>query len=222
MKIALLLVSILLLGSITTGAEEIEKKYYLKADFGMSLSLLANLNSELETQGSGGIDPGYAFGVSLARAFANARWALELYFSATYFPEFAYVNEFEDFPGKLRHTGFGAIAKYRFRPEARSFCPVLGAGIGYGTTELISGGGKIKGPEAVALFELEAWTWGNKSLLFGCTYTLGLTDGTFDDPFLENYETDVVRDSNGDPLSDRYSSLEVKIGILIWLGPLGN
>lgn len=201
--------------------ENVERKYYLKADFGVSLPMLENLDNELEAQGNDGVEPGFGFGVSLGRTFADYKWTVELYFSISFYPEFAYLNEHEDFPGDLRHSGFGGYIKRRFRAEASSFIPTLGVGFGYGTTNLISGGGKLKGPEALAIFEIEAWTWGNKSLIFNCTYTLGLAEGTFKSPFLENVEGDVVQDSNGDPLSDRYSSLDVKIGILVWLTPPG-
>jgi hypothetical protein len=201
--------------------EEVERKYYLKADLGVSLPMLENLDNELAAQGNDGVPPGLSFGVSLGRAFAGHKWTIEIFYSVAYYPEFTYQNEYEDFPGDLRHNVFGGYIKRRFRTDASSFIPALGIGFGYGTTNLIAGGGKLKGPEALAIFEIEAWTWGNKSLIFNCTYTLGLTEGTFKSPFLENFADDMVRDSNGDPLNDRYSSLDLKIGILIWLTPLG-
>jgi hypothetical protein len=225
MKNALCIVSLAALICIpfapARAQDNIKRNYYLKADFGMSLPLLEKLDEELKAQGSGGVAIGYGFGVTLARAFAEKRWALEFYFAVSYHPEFTYLNDYKDFPGDLRHSGFGAAIKRRFRAGAPSFVPSLGLGFGYGTTNLISGGGKIAGAEAIALLEIETWTWGNKSVLFNCTYTVGLTEDTFENPFLENVEGDVVRNSSGDPLGDRYSSLQFKVGILIWLGPLG-
>jgi hypothetical protein len=202
------------------GAEQ-ERKYYLKADVGYSLPMLSALDTELEAQGAGGVDGGWALGVSLGRSFAGKKWAAEVFFNVAYYPEFQYLNEYEEFPGRLSHNGFGAIVKRRFRAEADRFVPVLGLGAGYGISYLISGGGKSKGPEGVALFECEAWTWGNKSLLLTVTYTLGLAEDSFDSPFLENVDTDVVRASDGNPLKDRFSSLDIRLGILIWLTPLG-
>lgn len=193
------------------------KKYYLKADFGYSNPLLTNLDDELEAQGSDGVESGYGFSVSLGRAFIEGKWAFEIYFALSFYPEFEYKNDYEEFTGNLSHNGFGAIFKRRFRADSKRFIPSLGAGFSYGITNLISGGGKLKGAEALAVLDFEIPIRGNISIIFNGTYTVGLSEDTFDNPFLENVEDDVVRDRNGDPLRDRYSSFEIKLGIQVWL-----
>jgi hypothetical protein len=206
-----------LLAASPTGvrAEELTG-FYLKADIGFSKTFLPNLENELERQGTK-LDLGYSLGISLGRAFSERRWALEAYFSVVLFPEFIYENEYENFPGDLSHYSFGLALKRNLRSSAESFIPHIGIGIGYGQTNLVSGGGRIGDFEALLLAQLEMPLGDNINLLFETVYVTAFTEKRYEKPFLQNVESDNILDSSGNPLADRYSALELRLGIHVYL-----
>jgi hypothetical protein len=129
------------------------------------------------------------------------------------------VNIHEDFSGKLSHYDYALIAKKRIPSGSEKIVPWLGVGGGYGVTNLISGGGKIRAFEALALAQIEVPLRGNIGLILEGTYCAGLSEDGFDNPFLENVSGDIVQDSDGNPLEDRYSAFEIRIGVTIRLRP---
>jgi hypothetical protein len=195
-----------------------EQKFYLRADLGFSLPYLQNLENELARQGTK-LDPGYSFSAALGRGISKNTWSIEVSFAASFYPEFIYTNDHEDFPGDLSHYSFAVIGKRNLRPGAESFVPYIGVGLGWGQTNLVSGGGRIDGIEALALGQLETPIKNNISLLIEAVYTFGFTEEIYSSPFLENISSDVVLDSDGRPLSDRYRALDLRIGMLVWLQP---
>ncbi|MCK4235541.1 MAG: hypothetical protein KAX38_00380, partial [Candidatus Krumholzibacteria bacterium] len=180
-------------------------KYYLKADLGYSLPSLPNLSSELEHQGIDGPQPGCCLSVALGRSFSEMNWSVEGYFSLSFYPEFDYLNDYEKFEGKLSHYLYAVILKRRILPGNRSISPSIGAGLGYGITNLITGGGKIGAFEALAVIQVEALLNDNIGLIIEGSYSSAFKKGRFEKPFLENIESDVVQDSEGKPIEDRFS-----------------
>lgn len=193
--------------------------FYLKADVGYSIPFITNLSDELERQGRDGLEPGYGLSVSLGKTFLGMQWAVEGNLSIAFYPEFNYLNDHEDFTGDISHYGYSAILFKRILPERTSFSPSLGVGVGYGLTNLIEGGGRIKAFEGLGIFRIES-SFGTKTNAYlEVAYTLGLEKKRFEKPFLENIPGDIVKDSGGNPLEDRYSSLDIRLGVLIWLKP---
>jgi hypothetical protein len=199
-------------------AEEDGDAFYLRAAAGYSLPMLSALSDELDLQGLGEEVPGGAcLDISLGRTLSDKRWAVEFAVSIALYPEFVYSNELEEFRGDMRHYGFGAILMKLFPLRDGSLVPSVGLGCYYGRTDLVSGGGKMAAFEGIALARLEAGLRGNIALLVECTYASGLTEDVFEAPHLENVSGDVVFTSNGTPLEDRFTALEIKIGIIAWL-----
>lgn len=207
-----------LLAPAALRAEAGPDNFYLKAGAGYSVPFLDALSGELELQGRGGVDPGYCFGVSLGRTLKRKSFALELHFVVSFYPEFDYGNEHENiFTGNLSHYGYSLVFRKRLPSPSRRLDVSLGAGLGYGRTNLISGGGKISTFEALAILHLEIPASRNAGVFLDATYCSGLQKDSFDNPFIENVPDDVIRDSSGDPLMDRFGAVEIKIGAVIWL-----
>jgi hypothetical protein len=192
--------------------------FYLKATAGYSLPMLSALSDELELQDLGEkLGNGPCFDVALGRALFGRGWALEVSASKAFYSSFHYMNDLEDFEGEMSHSGFYAVILKRFPLRENSIVPSAGLGIGYGRTELISGGGKMSAFEGIVLARLEARIRGNIGTLLECAYTAGLAGDTFDAPHLENVSGDNVFASDGLPIEDRFSSLEFKMGIIVYL-----
>lgn len=201
-----------------------EGRFFLRATAGPSFPSLENLNNELAIQGSEKVAMGYSGGVSLGRTFMDDQWSIEAHFSAAFYPDFSYKNDIEDstiqdenFTGKLSHNNFMGIVRRHWRTESKWFKPSLGAGVGYGLTNLIAGGGKIGALEWLGVFRVDSAIKQNMSLAIEAVYHAGLQTKAFKSPFLENFEDDVVNNSAGDPLEDKYGSFDVRIGITVWL-----
>jgi hypothetical protein len=194
-------------------------RFFLKAAIGRNDPSLPNLSDELDRQGSSGPDPGYSLNVSLGRTLLERSLAVELYFAVALYSDFSYVNSHENFTGDLTHYDYALIAKKRIPTGSERIVPWLGAGGGYGVTNLIAGGGKIGAFEAFALAQIEVPLGGSVRLLFEGTYCAGLSGDRFDNPHLENVSGDILQDSDGNPLEDRYSAFEFRIGVTIWLRP---
>lgn len=146
----------------------------------------------------------------------------EANFSASFYQSFHYLNDYdqdgeydEDFEGNLSHQHYALIIRRVLLPGNESFSPFIGLGAGYGVTNLISGGGKLGAFEWQVLAGVETKIKANFSLLLEADYRSAFTTDTYDSPHLENVEGDAVYDSNGSPLEDRFSSFELRIGIVI-------
>ena len=221
MRSLFLILAILSLLGASTPAAAVEPSFYVHFGAGMGIPFLKNLDGELERQGDETVRPGYSFGVSLGRVFAERQWSLELHFAATFFPGFDYVSPQDSFPGKLRHYSYMAVLERHFRPEGRLIRPMLGAGIGFGQTSLISGGGQMVAPEALITGRIDSSIRSTMDLAIECSYYTGLQSKEFGGPFLENVSTDKVLDSDGNALKDAFRSLDFRIAFTFWLKQMG-
>jgi outer membrane protein W len=205
-----------------------ESRFYIRIGTGASIPFLANLNDELAIQGTDKLGVGYGFGVSIGHPLFENRWALELHFATMFYPSFDYDNYktaadssyYEYFPAKIKHYSYMLVARHNFMSESERFTPTLGAGIGYGQTNLATGGGNLSSLEGLVTGRLDVSIRDNIALAFECSYYAGLQTKEFRSPFLENINTDVVYTSSGEVLKDRYRSLEVRIGLTVWLKPM--
>jgi hypothetical protein len=214
--------SLLLLALILSNATPSlarEDRFFLRASGGASIPFVANLSNELKLQGADAPKPGYSFGVSLGRTFLDQQWSLEAHFSAAFYPEFDFTSNTDSFPGRMQHYDYCLILRRRILPEGIAFQPTLGVGVGYGLTNLIAGGGKMGAYEAIAVGSIETRIRENLNLSIEGTYYAGLQQKKYERPFLENFETDVVKDHFGNPLEDRFNSIDVRIGITVFLRP---
>lgn len=206
-----------------SGRLHAQEKFFLKANAGLSVPFLSDLSNELDKQGgSESLGPGYGLSVSLGRTFRDLTWAVELQFTVSFYPKFLYMNEYEEdgFDGDLSHYTYGVVLKRRLWPESERFIPSIGAGLGYSTTNLISGGGKIQALEGIALVQIESKLKNNINLMLEAAYYTDITGDDFDNPFLENVPEDVVRTSDGTPLKGPFGSIEIHAGIIVYLKPL--
>ena len=218
MAISLLLLLAVLL-ALASSASAQEGKFFLHVGAGYSIPFLKNLNDELEHQGNAKVDPGYSLGISLGRTFSEMPWSVEAHFSTVYYPDFTYKNTNDSFVGKLRHYNYMAIVRWSVRPEGKLFKPTIGAGLGYGLTNLITGGGKLGAPEGVFTGRIDSEVGGNVDLSFECIYYAGMQSKRFENPFLKNVDTDFIVNNAGDPLEDKFYSLDFRVGITVWLKP---
>jgi outer membrane protein W len=203
-------------------------RFFVRLGTGASVPNLKNLNAELALQKKEKVGAGYGLGVSLGHTFFEERWSLELHFSTAFYPPFDYEpydpdttdTNHEYFPAKLRHYTTMLVARHNFMSESARFRPTLGAGIGYGQTNLISGGGKLGALEGLVTGRLDVSIRSNLELALECSYYAGLQAKEFRNPFLENVDTDMVQNSAGDALGDTFRSLDVRIGLTLWLKPV--
>jgi outer membrane protein W len=196
-----------------------EGRFFVRMGPGASVPFLGNLNDELALQGKENVGPGYGLGVSLGHTLFEERWSLELHFMTAFYPSIDYDNEYEYFPTKLKHYAYMLVARHNFMSDSERFKPTLGAGVGYGQTSLVAGGGKLGALEGLVTGRLDVSIRKNLDLAFECSYYAGLQQKEFGSPFLENVDTDIVRNSAGDPLEDTFRSLDVRIGLTLWLKP---
>ncbi len=193
-------------------------KFFLRAMGGASVPFLSNLQSELEFQGTDNAPrTGYSLAVSLGRTFPVDQWSGEVHFSASFNPEFDYRNPSDSFPGHLEHDNFSFILRRNLLPGHTKLVPWVGAGLGLGVTNLINGGGKIEAAEAILTGSIDAAISRNINFAVEAIYYAGLQSKPYKSPFIENVETDVILDSGGNQLEDRYRSLDVRIGITVYL-----
>jgi hypothetical protein len=213
--------SILLLVAFCSPLLAADGRFFVRIGTGASVPYLKNLNDELALQNREKVGPGYGLGVSLGHTFFEERWSLELHFSAAFYPPFDYSNEYENgFTAKLRHYASLLVARHNFMSDSERFRPTLGAGIGYGQTNLISGGGRLGALEGLLTGRLDVSIGSNVDLALECSYYAGLQAKEFRAPFLENVDTDMVWNSAGGALEDTFRSLDVRIGLTLWLKPV--
>lgn len=218
MKRILLASLVMIAAASPARGEELGDTFFLKAALGYSIPTLASLDDELALQGRGeALSGGICLDISLGRTLLDRQWAVEFTAAISRYPEFSYLNELEDFRGDMTHYLFGAALMKRFPLRDESLVPSIGIGCGYGRTDLVSGGGKIAAVEGFARARLEAKVRENISLLIECAYVTGFAEGAFEAPHLENVSGDVVFSSDGSPLEDRFTALEIKVGIITWL-----
>ncbi len=213
--------SILFVVVLCSPLRAVDGRFFVRIGTGASSPSLENLNAELKLQNTENVGLGYGLGVSLGHTFFEERWSLELHFATSSYPPFDYVNEHEaGFTARLRHYTSMLVARHNFMSESGRFRPTLGAGIGYGQTNLISGGGKIAAFEGLVTGRLDVTIGSNLDLALECSYYAGLQSKDFRDPFLENVDTDMVRNSAGNALEDTFRSLDARIGLTVWLKPM--
>ena len=214
-----IVLSVLLLAAFSSPLLSADSRYFLRIGAGAGIPQLKNLNDELALQGRKNVPASYSFGISLGRSFAENQWSLEAHFCAALFDEFDYTSVHDSFPARMRHFSYMAVVRRNFMPEGTIFKPSLGAGIGYGLTTLVSGGGKLGAVEALVTGRIDSSIRSTIDLSLECTYCAGLQSKEFAQPFLENVDTDVVLDSAGNPLKDVYRSLDIRLGFTFWLKP---
>ncbi len=117
----------------------------------------------------------------------------------------------------MKHFGFGGLVTKRFPLQEDLLAAVIGVGAAYGRTELISGGGKLDVFEGIAFAGAERKIRGNIWLLAEVAYTRGFTEDTFDSPHLENVSGDVLFTSDNEALEARFTSLQLRVGVIVWL-----
>lgn len=196
-----------------------EGRFFVRIGTGASVPFLENLNDELSLQGREKVGAGYGLGVSLGHTLFEERWSLELHFMTAFYPSVDYDNEYEYFPTKPKHYSYMLVARHNFMSESERFKPTLGAGIGYGQTNLVAGGGKLGALEGLVTGRLDVSVRKNLDLAFECSYYGGFQSKEFGSPFLENLDTDVVQNSAGDAIEDTFRSLDLRIGLTLWLKP---
>ena len=222
--------SILLLVILCSRIQAADGRFFVRFGMGASVPSLTNLNNELALQKREKVEIGYGGGVFFGHTFFDERWSLELHFSTTFYPSFDYepydidttdaYHEF--FPATLKHYSYMLVARHNFMSDNDRFRPTLGAGIGYGQTSLAAGGGKLGALEGLVTGRLDVSIRSNLDLALECSYYAGLQTKEFRDPFLENVATDMVLNSAGKALEDTFRSLDVRIGLTIWLKPIAQ
>jgi hypothetical protein len=222
--------SILLIVAACSPLLAADGRFFVRFGAGASVPYLKGLNDELKLQNKDKVGAGYGFGVSLGHTFFEERWSLELHFSTSFYPTFDYEpydadttdSDHEFFPAKLKHYSSFIIARHNFMSDSERIRPTLGAGIGYGQANLIAGGGKLGALEGLVTGRLDVSITKNLEFAVECLYYAGLQTREFRDPFLENVDTDFVKNSRGKPLEDRFRSLDVRVGLTLWLKPMAQ
>jgi hypothetical protein len=193
---------------------------YFCAAGGASYPITPNLSDELSLQGTDAPDIGWTASVSLGRSFAGGAFAAELWAEVSRYPYFPYVNEYEEFDGDLTDYSFLLFGKWDpLASSSERFFPWIGLGAGYGQATISRGGGKIAGFQAAALLQLETVLRDNISLLVEGSYLIMPGSKEFDSPFLEGSALDRILDSGGEPISEQFSSVNLRVGIVVRLKP---
>ncbi len=208
-----------LLSSIFSDAEAAGGRYFFEFSGGVGIPGLRNLSDELSLQEKDGIPPGISASVSLGRSIMEDRWSVEARLALTRYPSFSYANEFQEFEGPLLHYGFYVVVKRNLRPGKETFVPRIGAGIGYGKTELSAGKGMIDGPQAMILMQIGHRIKPHIDLFAEAVWTPLLREEAYTSPFSVESDYDGILDSNEKRMSDGYSSMEFRIGIKVSLKP---
>jgi len=211
--------ALLLAAALTAPAAAADSNVFLKSTIGGSYPLMANLNNELQTQGRCELSSGLSFSMSIGRAFAQHKWGLELWFDLARYQSFKYENAYESFEGDMTHYNFMLVGKRNLWPSNEIFRPYLGAGVGYGYTNIARAGGKIDGLQGMIILQFESRIKDNLTLFMESTFLTTFDKSKYDSSFLESSAYDAILDSNGVPLEERFSSVDLRIGIQAWLKP---
>jgi len=208
-----------LAATLAAPAAAADSNVFLKVAVGGSYPFLQNLNDELETQGRDQLATGASIGISLGRMFSERKWGLEAWFDLARYQSFKFENEYESFEGDMTHYNFMLVGKRNLSPSNEKFRPYIGAGMGYGYTNIARAGGKIDGLQGMILLQFEARIRDNIALLLESNFLTTFDKSNYDSSFLESSDYDTILDSNGDPLEDRFTSIDLRIGIQVWLKP---
>lgn len=191
--------------------------FFLKFGPGTGISLLNNLSDELERQGREIPFPEYSVSVSIGKTFFNNSIRAEGSFGFSLIQDIRYKNEYEDFQETMSHYDFSLLIRKMLLPERESFSPSLGVGAGYGRTNLVEGGGRLETYEIIGSFQVESRIRDNMDIFCELFYVRGLNQDRFSSPYLDNVSSDVILNSSGEPLEDKYGVAGFRIGITIWL-----
>ena len=211
--------ALLLAAVLTVPASAEDSNVFLKATVGGSYPYMKNLNDELKAQGSCDLSTGLSFSMSIGRMFSKRKWGLELWFDLARYQSFKYENDYESFEGDMTHYNFMLVGKRNLWPSSENFRPYLGAGFGYGYTNIARAGGKIDGLEAMVLLQFESRIKDNLTMFIETSFLTMVNRDSYDSSFLESSDYDAILDSNGDPLDERFTSIDLRIGIQAWLKP---
>lgn len=211
--------SLLLIAALSVPATAADSNVFMKATVGGSYPFMENLSTELKNQGRCDLSAGLSLSMSIGRSFSNHKWALELWFDYARYQSFKYENAYESFEGDMTHYNYLLVGKRNLWPSNEIFRPYLGVGIGYGYTNIARAGGKIDGLEGMVLLQLESRIRDNITMFFESTFLTTFNPSKYDSSFLESSAYDAIQNSNGDPLDERFSSIDLRIGIQAWLKP---
>jgi hypothetical protein len=210
---------VLIATALITPASAQDSNVFLKATVGGSYPFMENLNNELKAQGRCDLSAGLSLSMSIGRVFAKRKWSLELWFDYARYQSFKYENDYESFEGDMTHYNYMLVGKRNLWPSNNTFRPYLGVGFGYGYTNIARAGGKIDGLEGMVLFQVESRIKDNITLFLETTFLSTFDREKYDSSFLESSAYDAILDSNGDPLDERFTSIDLRIGIQAWLKP---
>jgi hypothetical protein len=216
---AILAAVTILAAALAPPAAAAESNVFLKATVGGSYPIMQNLNNELGDQGGRQLIPGVSLSMSIGRMFSDHKWGLEFCFDQARYQSFRYENDYESFEGDMKHYNFMLVGKRSLLPSNDTFRPCIGAGIGYGYTNISRAGGKIDGLEGLLLLQLESRIKDNISILIESAFLTTFDKSRYDSSFLESSAYDAILDGNGDPLDERFTSIDLRIGIQAWLKP---
>jgi outer membrane protein W len=194
-----------------------DSNVFFKATAGGSYPFMENLGDELRTQGRSELTTGLSVGVSVGKLFSQRKWGLELWFDHSRYQSFKYENEYESFEGDMTHYNFMLVGKWNLRPASDLFRPYLGAGLGYGYTNIARAGGKIDGLQGMLLLQLESRIKDNLAFFVEGFFLSTFTRDKYDSSFLEGSAYDAILGSDGNPLDERFTSFDLRIGVLAWL-----
>lgn len=211
--------ALLLIAALTAPAAAQDSNVFLKTTIGGSYPFMQNLNSELKSQGRCELTTGLSFSMSIGRLFAKRKWGLELWFDVARYQSFKYENDYESFEGEMTHYNYMLVGKRNLWPSNDIFRPYLGAGFGYGYTNISRAGGKLDGLQGMILLQFESRIKDNITMFVESTFLTTFDKDKYDSSFLESSNYDAIFDSNGDPLDERFTSIDLRIGIMAWLKP---
>ncbi len=211
--------ALLLIAALTAPAAAQDSNVFLKTTIGGSYPFMQNLNSELKSQGRCELTTGLSFSMSIGRLFAKRKWGLELWFDVARYQSFKYENAYESFEGEMTHYNYMLVGKRNLWPSNDIFRPYLGAGFGYGYTNISRAGGKLDGLQGMILLQFESRIKDNITMFVESTFLTTFDKDKYDSSFLESSNYDAIFDSNGDPLDERFTSIDLRIGIMAWLKP---
>lgn len=211
--------ALLLIAAMTAPAAAQDSNVFLKTTIGGSYPFMQNLNSELKSQGRCELTTGLSFSMSIGRLFAKRKWGLELWFDVARYQSFKYENAYESFEGEMTHYNYMLVGKRNLWPSNDIFRPYLGAGFGYGYTNISRAGGKLDGLQGMVLLQFESRIKDNITMFVESTFLTTFDKDKYDSSFLESSNYDAIFDSNGDPLDERFTSIDLRIGIMAWLKP---
>ena len=123
---------------------------YLRVGAGAGRPLLDALSAELEKQGNQMPEQEFTLPVSIGKKFLDGSIGAEFIFSYSSTTNIKYKNNYKDFVGKLGHYSFSFLMRKYLLSGSNKFFPSIGAGVGYGRSNLVAGGGRLESAELIA------------------------------------------------------------------------